>query len=128
MKNSMMAFILVVLVLAVGGFVFANGKSSSVTAKEIEVPVNPGELQKVVLSMKDLNYYPNTVNVKAGSPVEITLDDSVKGCLRAFTIRDLRVSQIARTPEDKIVFTPQNPGTYTFACSMGMGYGKLIVE
>ena len=59
---------------------------------------------------------------------EITLDKSVSGCYRSFNIRDIGVSQYSKDPSQKITFTPTKPGTYTFACSMGMGYGKLIVK
>ncbi|OIO81442.1 hypothetical protein AUJ84_01085 [Candidatus Pacearchaeota archaeon CG1_02_32_132] len=80
------------------------------------------------MSEKNYNYYPSEIKVKANQPVEITLDDKVVGCLRAFTIRDLGVSKYARTPDEKIIFTPNKKGTFTFSCSMGMGYGKIIVE
>lgn len=87
-----------------------------------------GETQKVVISERNSNYYPDTITVKKGQPVEITLDNSVAGCLRSFTIRDLGVAKYAKTPRDTITFTPTQKGTFNFACSMGMGYGKIIVE
>ena len=85
-------------------------------------------MQKVVISEKNLNYYPNEIKVKAGQPVSISLDSSVTGCLRSFNIRDLGVSKNAKTPSDTIDFTPIKKGTFKFACSMGMGYGSIIVE
>ena len=78
--------------------------------------------------MKNYNYYPNTITVKSGQPVELTLDESVRGCLRGFTIKDLGVSKYSKTPEDSIDFTPTEKGTFAFSCSMGMGYGTIIVE
>ena len=60
--------------------------------------------------------------------MSISLDSSVTGCLRSFTIKDLGVSKYAKTPSETIDFTPTKKGTFTFACVMGMGYGKLIVE
>lgn len=87
-----------------------------------------GEVQNIVIGMKDYNYYPNTIKVKAGQPVSISLDESVYGCFRDFTIRELGVREYLRTPQDTVVFTPTKKGTYRFACSMGMGTGTLIVE
>ncbi|KKP54312.1 MAG: hypothetical protein UR46_C0025G0002 [Parcubacteria group bacterium GW2011_GWA1_33_6] len=129
MKNTTLGVIALVVVLLIGGYAFFNlGESNeySVTGNTIEG--GNGESQKIVLGMKDFNYYPNTIKVKADQPVEITLDDSVDGCLRAFTIKEFGVSKLARTPEDKIVFTPTKKGTFSFACTMGMAYGKIIVE
>ncbi len=117
--------ILVLVVLVVGFIYFGSGNTESTP---ITGNVVAGEIQKVVISEKNSNYYPQTINVKAGSPVEITLDSSVVGCFRSFNIRDLGVSGYAKTPGDKITFTPAQKGTYKFACSMGMGTGTIIVE
>ncbi len=87
-----------------------------------------GDSQKVVIGMKNFNYYPQVVRVKVNQPVEIYLDDSVQGCFRSFTIRDFGVNEYLENPEDKIIFTPTKTGSFRFACSMGMGTGTLIVE
>ncbi len=87
-----------------------------------------GNVQKVVIGVRNYNYYPNTITVKVGQPVSISLDESVSGCLRDFTIRDFGIREYLRTPQDTIEFTPDKKGTFTFACSMGMGRGRLIVE
>ena len=130
MKNTTIFFLVVILIALVGGFVFVKGKNNSVTGNVIaENPtVLQGPIQQVTLSMKDYNYFPQEVKVKANQPVEITIDDSVRGCLRSFAVRDLGVSGYAKTPTDKITFTPTIPGTFKFSCAMGMGYGNLIVE
>ena len=86
-----------------------------------------GAVQTVVLGVKGTNYYPQTIRVQAGSPVRISLDESVVGCLRSFTIPALRIAKNLRTPADYVEFTPTTKGTYRFACSMGMGTGTLIV-
>lgn len=121
-----------VLIIIVGGFfVLSKGSESTNGGEGNVISENSGnnrDVQKITLGTKNLNYYPNTIKVSAGKPVELTLDESVTGCLRAFTIKDLGVSKYARTPGDKITFTPTKKGTFAFACSMGMGFGKLIVE
>ena len=116
-----------IFILIVGGFLFFN-KEPTVTANVINNAPIQGEIQKVLIGEKDLNYYPSEIKVKVNQPVEITLDDSVKGCLRSFSIKNLGVSKYAKTPQEKIAFTPTQTGTFTFTCSMGMGFGKLIVE
>lgn len=126
MKNSSMLFFIFFIIL-VGGFFFigqgkSNGEASNTIAEKL------GDIQKITLSMKDYNYYPNTIKVSAGKPVEITLDSSIRGCYRALTIKSLGISKNSKNPEDKIQFTPNNKGTYRFSCVMGMGYGTLIVE
>lgn len=86
------------------------------------------DAQKVILGAKNGNYYPNTITVQAGKPVLLSLDSTVKGCLRDFTMRSFGVRKYLKTPQDTVEFTPSQKGTYTFACSMGMGTGKLVVE
>ena len=128
-KKSTLYFGLIVLILVIGGFFFLR-EGSSITGNVVatEGPTLPGEIQKVVIGERDLNYYPDEIRVKAGQPVSITLDSSVTGCLRSFNIKDLGVSKNAKTPSDTIDFTPTQRGTFAFSCVMGMGYGKIIVE
>ena len=123
--NKNAVYILVFLAIVLVGAFSLWPKNSDNSGN---VDLGTGEAQKIVLSEKNANYYPGTISVKAGQPVELTLDSSVKGCLRSFVIKDFGVAQYAQTPKDTIKFTPTKRGTFTFACSMGMGYGKIIVE
>lgn len=129
MKNTTVLFLIAVILIAGGAFVF--GKSNSVTGNNVlddSENSGSGEVQKIVIGERDLNYYPNTIKVKAGQPVSISLDNSVTGCLRSFTIRDFGLQKYLRTPQETLDFTPTQKGTFNFACSMGMGFGKLVVE
>lgn len=85
------------------------------------------EVQKVTLSFKDFNYYPNSITVKAGIPVEITLEKSIGGCFRSFNIKELGVKAYSGSPSETIKFTPTKKGTFEFACGMRMGVGKINV-
>ena len=129
MKNTTL-FIFASLILIVGGvFLFQNFGGTPTTGAIITGDANEGAtVQPVTLSIKNGNYYPQEVRVKAEQPVAITLDKSVTGCYRSLNIRGLGVSGYSKSPSETITFTPQKPGTYRFACSMGMGYGMLIVE
>lgn len=129
MKNATI-FAVIVLALLIVGILFYSSSSTIQTSSvsETTASLESGEIQRVTLSMRNANYYPNTITVKANQPVELTLDGSVGGCFRSFTVKDLGVQGLSRNPAEKIVFTPTKAGTYTFACSMGMGYGKIIVQ
>lgn len=132
-KNSLLKYsvfiILIVSVIGIFMLVNADGdtKNNSATGNTVNTESN-GDVQKITLGTKNYNYYPDTITVKAGKPVEITLDKSVYGCLRSFTIRDLGISGYSRSPDETIDFTPTEKGTFKFSCSMGMGYGTFIVE
>jgi len=124
MKNATILIIIATIVVSVGAFVLVNGNVKENPDEEIK----GNNIQEITLGIKNYNYYPNIITVKEGIPVRISLDKSVTGCLRSFTIRDFGVAKVLRTPEDYIEFVPDKKGTFTFACSMGMGRGKLIVE
>jgi len=127
MKKSTLEFLALAIILLAGGY-FMLGSSSSQGSVTGNVIAAGGQVQEVVLGMKDYNYYPDTVTVEAGKTVRISLDESVYGCFRDFTIREFGIQEYLVTPEDVVEFVPEKKGTYTFACSMGMGTGRLIVE
>ena len=108
-----------------GIFLFTKGEAKQDITGNV---IANNEIQKITLGIKNYNYYPNTIKVKAGIPVRINLDESVRGCYRSFVIRDFGIAKRLATPEDYVEFIPSKKGTYTFACSMGMGRGKIIVE
>ena len=127
MKNTTVAFIIVLALSVIGIFFFTRG--GIISGNTIDTPTgNSNNIQKVVISYRDYNYYPRTITVNAGQKVSISLDSSVAGCFRYFTINDLGLSKYLAKPSDTLEFTPIKKGTYRFACGMGMGYGDLIVK
>lgn len=126
MSNKITIIGIVILVVLVAGFVFA--KSGNTENTPITGNVVAGEMQKVVLSQDDLNY--KDVRVQAGKPIAISADSSVTGCLRSvvFNIEGKKYSKYLRTTSDSVELPALSKGTYSFSCSMGMGYGKLIVD
>ncbi len=119
--------ILIILLIA-GMFLLKNTSTKDLRqTSETTTATATLEMQKVVIGVKNYNYYPNTISIKSGQPVSLSLDSSVSGCLRDFTIRSIGVSKFLKTPQDTVEFTIAKPGTHTFACSMGMGTGTLIV-
>ncbi|MCR4327725.1 MAG: cupredoxin domain-containing protein [Nanoarchaeota archaeon] len=124
MKNWFTVVMIILLVVAVGAFLIKTPTISGGAVNE----GGSGDIQKITLSYKNYNYYPNTITVKVNEPVRIYLDKSVGGCYRSFTIRDFGISKNLRTPEDYVEFTPTKKGSFVFSCSMGMGTGTLVVE
>ncbi len=120
------------MVLNNGQVVSGNGQvvsSSSYQASNAVAAQVQGGKQVISLSMQNGNYYPNTIRVKKGVPVEIDVDmKSVGGCYRSIRIPAFGVQKTVTTADNKIEFTPDRAGTFGFSCSMGMGTGKLIVE
>jgi len=134
-KKSNIPMIIIAIIL-ISSFWFIYSSSGKNTGEVINEniqenkdtsAIDNNQIQKITLSMKG-NYYPNTINVKSGIPVEITLDSSVRGCYRSFSIPKLDVSKYSSSPTDTIKFTPNEKGTFRFQCSMGMGTGTIIVE
>lgn len=126
MNKSYFYFIGIFFLVLVFGFMMVKGNSLS--QDEVVSAVLKEGYQEVRLGLKDYNYYPNAVKVKAGIPVRVYLDQSVVGCLRDFTVRDFGIHEYLQNPDDYIEFMPEEKGKHTFACSMGMGTGVLIVE
>ena len=117
----------VFLVVAVKN-IFFNNQITSNTIKEVNADSNGGE-QVVDLSVKDYNYYPNKINLKYNVPAKIVVDTSkVKGCLQSIVIPDFGIKKFVRGNDNTISFTPNKKGTFSFSCSMGMGFGKIIVS
>ena len=134
MKNTTILILGFIIIIAIGGFVFANlennqtGNTVNNAVSGNVAETNNGNMQKITLSMKNGNYYPNTIRAKMGIPVSLTLDKSISGCYREFVVPDLGIDEVSSSPSDKIQFTPKEKGTFKFRCGMGMGTGTLIVE
>ena len=126
-KKSNLYLIGIIILIAFAVY-FISDTSGNADAEDYIVNNVNGEMQEIIIGMKNYNYYPNTIKVNVNKPVSITLDKSVYGCFRDFTIRDFGIRKYLKTPNDKLVFTPTKKGTFRFACSMGMGTGTLIVE
>jgi len=126
-RKNVFYFVLLLIVLVGAGFFFLKSGSGENNENLVSAS-GSGDVKQVTLSFKNGNYYPNTVKVKVGETVRISLDNSVGGCYRSFTIRSFGISKYLASGSDYVEFTPSKSGSYRFACSMGMGTGTLIVE
>lgn len=127
MKNTTLLVLMVLAIAGIGFFMF-RGSGAPTTGAATDEGNDGAPAQAVTLSLKNGNYYPQSVSVEAGKPVVIALDKSVTGCYRSLVIRGLGVSAYSKSPGETVRFTPGKPGTYRFSCSMGMGYGTLVVK
>ena len=127
--NKVLIYFIIIFFVAIGitYFIASAGANAGNVVNEVG-NVNNEDIQKINLGFKNYNYYPNTITVKQGVPVEITLDSSVRGCYRSFNIKSLGVSKYSSGASDTIKFTPDKKGTFEFACGMRMGTGTIIVE
>ena len=128
MKNTTLLLIILGAIITGSVFLVLNNDVSAFNNDQNNQTDTSDEVQKITISMKNGNYYPNTVKVKVGIPVIITLDKTVSGCFRSFVIPAFNVRKYSSNPSDIITFIPDRKGTFSFSCSMGMAFGKLIVE
>ncbi|HIG93845.1 TPA: hypothetical protein HA234_06630 [Candidatus Woesearchaeota archaeon] len=130
----------VIIILIVGWKTFGNSapefdcdrilqESEAKSIPTLEKDYDTSEVQVRHLSWGKLNYYPETITIKAGKKVQLVGDvERLQGCFRSFTIPDLKVNGQFTEDNNIIEFTAPAPGTFGFSCSMGMGSGKLVVE
>ncbi|MBI5229384.1 cupredoxin domain-containing protein [Candidatus Micrarchaeota archaeon] len=105
-----------------------NDSPSVITGNAVAASGNPG-VQQVSLSYQYGNYYPNTIRVKKGIPVRITVDtNTVVGCMKTIVIPEFGVRKTVSFGDNVIEFTPTKSGRFPFSCSMGMGTGVIEVE
>ncbi len=116
----------VFLLVAARNF-FSNNVNSDDVIKDDNV--NNGNEQVVDLTVKDYNYFPQVINLKYNVPTKIKVDtNKVKGCLQSIVIPDFGVRKFVKNNDNIISFTPNKKGTFSFSCSMGMGFGKIVVS
>jgi heme/copper-type cytochrome/quinol oxidase subunit 2 len=121
-----------IFVLAANAMIANAGATNSYPATgnaASAIQQNQGDKQTVQLSVKNGNYYPNTIRLKKGVPAVIEVDlNTVKGCLRGIQIPAFGVRKTVSSGDNKIEFTPDKAGTFGFSCFMGMGTGQIAVE
>ena len=95
-----------------------------------EVPNDyKGEEQVVDLTVQDYNYYPPIIDLKYNVPAKIIVNtNKVKGCLQSIVIPDFDIRKFVTARDNIIKFIPNKKGTFSYSCSMGMGFGKIRVS
>jgi plastocyanin domain-containing protein len=75
-------------------------------------------------------YSPDTIRVTAGRPVRLIFNRQESDpCSERVVLDDFGVSaDLPQGSNVPIVFTPTEPGTYEFACQMGMLRGRVVAS
>ena len=86
-------------------------------------------VQPVTIKIRNEGYKPNHFKVRQGMPVQLTLEtDGVYTCAAAFTFKKFKIfTQLKPIDERTFRFTPEEKGSFSFACSMGMYTGVMEV-
>lgn len=80
------------------------------------------EAQKVSIEVsRERGIYPNTLTIKKGVPVDLTIDSKVSlgGCMSVWIIPKYNVTIPIKVGINKAIFTPTETGTIAMTCSMG---------
>ena len=111
----------VVLLIALGWFFFAPRRATQALSE--------GNEQSVVVIVKG-GYFPDTIQATVGVPLRITFDRQESGsCTEKVIIPAFRIAaDLPAHRRTTVVFTPDAPGTFEFACGMNMVHGKLIIN
>lgn len=108
----------------------AGCQSSEPVARDTPAPSAPvsADAQKVVVTV-DNAFSPETIEVKAGQPVEITFDTKHRNCATEVIFDSLEIKQPLTDGQKSVVtFTPKVAGTYAYACPMNMMKGKIVAK
>ena len=107
---------------------FSNDDVNAAVVKEVPSDYN-GEEQVVDLTVQNYNYYPQIIDLKYNVPAKIVVDtNKVKGCLQSIVIPDFNIKKFVTAKDNIIKFIPNKKGTFSYSCSMGMGFGKIRVS
>lgn len=130
------------VVLILGFFNLANGLSlsgvalpslpsfaagSGVAAPAALAAVEDGE-QVVNMTQAADGYSPNSFTVKAGVPVRWVINSTnAYTCAASIRMPAYGIAELLQPGQNIIRFTPAQPGTARFTCSMGMFSGTFMV-
>ncbi|MGH9366157.1 MAG: cupredoxin domain-containing protein [Thermoanaerobaculia bacterium] len=105
--------------------------AAAFAARPQEAPSPPSaELRKITITAKKFEFTPSRIELKAGEPVEITLQS--EDAKHGFVCKELGVAKVV-FQKDKpatVKLTAEKPGTYEFKCARycGSGHGKMKGE
>lgn len=86
-------------------------------------------VQRFTIQALSSGYSPRFIQVKAGQPVELTVQtQNTYSCASLFVFSAFNIHfELGPNDRKTAFFTPTQPGTYQFSCSMGMFTGTLEV-
>ena len=85
-------------------------------------------VQEVRMEQDSYGYRPSSLSVKQGIPVRWIINSlDTRSCASSIRIPTLGITRMLSPGENIIEFTPQEPGSLRFTCSMGMYSGVFTV-
>jgi plastocyanin len=84
-------------------------------------------VQKISVDLSKGYYDPSAIQLKAGVPAEITFGQS-RGCTGIVQSQQLGFSEDLSSGPKTVKIAALQPGTYQFACGMGMVTGSVVVK
>ena len=86
-----------------------------------------GQVLRIDIKAKQYSYSPDTIRVKAGTPVELHIVSM--DVPHGFAIQALNVNAVVVPGKETVVrFTPNKAGSYPFVCSVVCGPGHLDMK
>lgn len=107
-----------------GGGCCGSGATGPATTKKADVKA---DVQTVAVDVSKGYYDPSTIELKAGVPAEITFSQS-SGCTGQVQSQQLGFAEDLSGGPKTVKIAAQQPGTYSFACGMGMVTGSIVVK
>lgn len=127
-----------IIVIALSLFNIRNGLTliglnpASVRAQSVATDPNVkivDGFQEIRMRQVATGYIPNKFTVKKGIPVRWIIDSqSSYTCAASIFSKKLGISQVLKSGENIIEFTPGQTGTIPFSCGMGMYTGSFTVH
>ena len=111
---------------SVGSGTCCGSGGGSTTAAEGTAALS-GDVQKISVSVSGSGYNPNVIKLKAGVPTEITFGQS-SGCTGIVQSQQLGFQADLTSGPQTVKLAALQPGTYGFACGMGMVNGQIVVQ
>ncbi len=86
------------------------------------------DIQVIETIQKTYGYFPKTVTVKKGKPVRWIIDSQDQySCASSILLAKYGINTTLKPGKNIFEFTPEEVGTFTFSCSMGMYTGTIQV-
>ncbi len=109
---------------------FSDERFNTTQTSPAVVAADGQQVQRVLIEATNDGYVPNRFKVKAGIPVELTLQTNNNyTCASYFYFKEFGVRlQLGPTDRKSATFTPTKKGKYQFSCAMGMYTGIMEVQ
>lgn len=125
MKNKLVLFLIIALILGFGIFMFLGSGKAILSGDGLDPNK---EVQVVKLSVENGQYIMSPSEIKKGIPVRIEADMSkMPGCSKSIVISSFNVKKTFNSESNTVEFIPDKAGTFNIACSMNMYQGKFTV-